>query len=98
MTGLFCVIAATFAASARGDRTTRIYQWLSRRASSFRSGPSGEGTSRTVRTEVTVEQREMALLVGDPAVSGLDTCPLCGQKLVPAQAEQTRLRLHKGST
>jgi hypothetical protein len=37
----------------------------------------------------------MTLLVGDVA-SGLDTCPLCGTKLAPEQAEQARLRLPKG--
>jgi hypothetical protein len=53
----------------------RLYQWLSRRASSFRSDTSGRGASRivqtvrTVRTEVTVEQRGITLLV-DGAVAG----------------------------
>jgi len=75
----------------------RLYQWLSERASSFRSDSSGRGTSRTVRTEVTVERQGMTLLVGG-AAAGFDTCPLCGQKLAPAQAEQARLRLQQGST
>ena len=74
----------------------RIYQWLSGRASFFRSDTSGHGTSRTVRTEVTVERQGMTLLVGG-ATAGFDNCPLCGQKLAPAQAEQSRLRLQKGS-
>ncbi len=74
----------------------RLYQWLSERASSFRSDSSGGGTSRTVRTEVTVERQGMTLLVGG-AAAGFDTCPLCGQKLAPAQAEQARLRLEEGS-
>jgi hypothetical protein len=56
---------------------------------------SGRGNSRTVRTEVTVEREAMTLLVGD-AGAGFDTCPLCGSKLAPEQAEQTRLRLPKG--
>jgi hypothetical protein len=79
------------------DRTHRLYQWLSRRASFFRSDAAGRGTSRTVRTEVTVERQGMTLLVGD-AAAGFDTCPLCGSKLAPEQAEQARLRLPKGST
>jgi hypothetical protein len=77
------------------DRATRIYQWLYRRASFFRSESSGQGTSRTVRTEVTVERQGTTVLVGNMAV-GFDTCPLCGSKLAPEQAEQARLRLPKG--
>ncbi len=78
------------------DRTHRLYQWLSQRASFFRSDSSGRGTSRTVRTEVTVERQGMTLLVGG-AAAAFDTCPLCGGKLAPEQAEQARLRLQKGS-
>ena len=74
----------------------RLYQWLTQRASSFRSDTSDRGTSRTVRTEITVERQGMTLLVGD-AAAGFENCPLCGQKLAPAQAEQARLRLQKGS-
>ncbi len=74
----------------------RLYQWLSQRASSFRSDTSSRGTSRTVRTEVTVERQGMTLLMGGSA-AGFDNCPLCGQKLAPAQAEQARLRLQQGS-
>jgi hypothetical protein len=74
------------------DRTNRLYQWLSQRASFFRPDTSGRGTSRTVRTEVTVQRERITLLVGD-AAAGFDTCPLCGNKLAPAQAEQPRLRL-----
>jgi hypothetical protein len=77
------------------DRATRIYQWLSRRASFFRSESSGDGTTRTVRTEVTVEQQGTTVLVGNAAGAGFDTCPLCGSKLAPEQAEQARLRLPK---
>jgi hypothetical protein len=70
----------------------RLYQWFSRRASFFRSGTPSHGATRTVRTEVTTVRREgMTLLVN--AAAGFDICPLCGQKLAPAQAEQTRLRL-----
>ena len=73
----------------------RLYQWLSERASSFRTDRPGHGTIRTVRTEVRVERQ--GLLVGGSGV-GLDICPLCGQKLAPVQAEQTRLRLQEGAT
>jgi hypothetical protein len=38
----------------------------------------------------------MTLLVGG-AAAGFDICPLCGQKLAPAQAEQAGLRLQKDS-
>ncbi|MFY9844158.1 MAG: hypothetical protein WA718_19720 [Terriglobales bacterium] len=74
----------------------RLYQWLSKRASFFRSDASGRGTSRTVRTEVTVERQGMTLLVGG-APAAFENCPLCGQRLAPAHAEQARLRLQKGS-
>jgi hypothetical protein len=78
-------------------RMSRIYQWLSGRASFFRSDTSGRGTNRTARTEVTVERQDMILLVGGAAAAGFDTCPLCGSKLAPAQAEQLCGRLLKGS-
>jgi hypothetical protein len=78
------------------DRTNRLYQWLTRRASFFRSDTPGRGTGRTVRTKVTVEREAMTLLVGD-AAAAFDTCPLCGSKLAPAQAEQARRRLPKDS-
>ncbi|MGB6386065.1 MAG: hypothetical protein WBE45_16855 [Terriglobales bacterium] len=70
----------------------RLYQWFSERASFFRSGTPGAGTTRTVRTEVTVQREGLSLLVSN-AAADLGTCPLCGQKLAPAQAEQARLRL-----
>jgi hypothetical protein len=76
--------------------TKGLYQWLTQRASFFRSDASIRGTSRTVRTEVTVEQQEMTMLVGG-AAAGMDICPLCGSKLTPAQAEQVNGRLLKGS-
>jgi hypothetical protein len=72
----------------------RLYQWFSERASFFRSGTSGTGTTRTVRTEVTVQREGITVLVGDAAA--FDTCPLCGNKLAPAQVEETRLRLRGG--
>jgi hypothetical protein len=37
----------------------------------------------------------MALLIGG-AAAGLENCPLCGQKLAPGQAEETKLRLEEG--
>jgi hypothetical protein len=75
----------------------RLYQWLSGRASFFRSDTSGRGASRTVRTEVTVERQGMTLLAGGMAAAGFDTCPLCGSKVAPDQAEQPSGRLLKGS-
>jgi len=77
-------------------RTKRLYQWLSQRASFFRSDTSGRGSTRTVRTEVTVQREGMTLLVGD-VTAGSDACPFCGSKLTPEQVEQARLRLPKGS-
>jgi uncharacterized protein with PIN domain len=38
----------------------------------------------------------MTLLLGG-AAARFDNCPLCGQKLAPAQAEQARLQLQEGS-
>jgi hypothetical protein len=74
----------------------RLYQWLSQRASFFRSDTSGRGTTRTVRTEVTVQREGLTLLFGG-AAAGFDVCPLCGQKLAPAQVDSARLRLQQGS-
>jgi len=39
----------------------------------------------------------MTLLVGGAAAAGFDTCPFCGSKLAPNQAEQPNGRLLKGS-
>jgi hypothetical protein len=77
-------------------RATRIYQWLSSRASSFRSVASGRGTIRTVRTEVTEERQRLILLAGR-ATAGFDLCPFCGQKLAPATVESTQGHLSEGS-
>jgi hypothetical protein len=79
-----------------GDRKKRLYQWFRERASIFRSARPSPGTTRTVRTEVTVRREGLTLLVGG-AAAGFDICPFCGQKLAPAQAEQARLRLQEGS-
>jgi len=73
-----------------------LYQWLFGRASFFRSDRSDQGMSRTVRTEVTVQQERMTLMV-DGAAAGFDICPLCGTKLAPAPTGQGTARLQKGS-
>jgi hypothetical protein len=75
----------------------RVYQWLWKRARLHRSETSGRGDGRIVRTEVTVEQQGVTLLVGG-AATGFDACPLCGQKLDRATAELVRLSLQEGST
>jgi len=71
----------------------RLYQWLSNRATFFRSDVSARGTTRTVRTETTVRQQGVTLLVGSAGILGLDTCPLCGNQLAPAEAERAKHRL-----
>jgi hypothetical protein len=43
-------------------------------------------------------RREGVTLLVSSAAAGLDICPLCGNKLVPTQAEQARLRLLEGVT
>jgi len=58
----------------------RLYQWLSKRASFLRADSSSSGISRTLRTEVTVELKEITLLMGSGSAD-LDDCPVCGQKL-----------------
>jgi len=73
----------------------RLYQWLCSRASFFRSDTSGRGNSRTVRTEVTVERQGMTLVVAG-AAAGFDICPLCGNKLAPAQTEKATACPQKG--
>jgi len=87
--------AAIFAADHE-DRLRRLYQWLTGQASFFRHDAVGHGTSRTVRTEVTVRREGTTLQVGAATV-GFDTCPLCGGKLAPLQAEQARPRLLDGA-
>jgi hypothetical protein len=66
----------------------RLYQWFSERASFFHSHTVVHGTSRTVRTEVTVQREGITLLSGGSAAVDFDACPLCGQKLAPPQVEQ----------
>jgi len=75
----------------------RLYQWLSGRASFFRTDTTTRGAGRTVRTEVTVEQQSTTMLVGGATAADFDTCPLCGSKLAPDQAEQPSGRLLEGS-
>jgi hypothetical protein len=74
----------------------RLYQWFGERASFFFSDSDGDRTSRTVRTEVTVQREAMTLLVSE-AAAPFAICPFCGQKSPPAQAKQTRLRLQESS-
>jgi hypothetical protein len=76
----------------------RLYQWLSEQASFFRHDAAGHGMSRNVRTETTVRREGVTLLVGSAAALGLDTCPLCGSKLAPTEAEGARRRLLEGSS
>jgi hypothetical protein len=74
----------------------RLYQWFSERATFFHSDTTGGSIGRTVRTEVTVHQEGMTLMVGGVGTI-FDVCPLCQQKLASTQAEQSVLRLQKGS-
>ena len=76
-----------------------LYQWISERASFFRSDISAQGTTttRTICTEVTVQREGMTLLVAGTAAA-FDICPLCGQKVAPAQPEPSGFRLQKAST
>jgi len=79
----------------RENRTKRLYQWLTQRASFFRFAASGRGTSRTVRTEVTIERESVTLSVNG---SALNLCPMCGQTLLSPQEAQAGLRLQEGPT
>jgi hypothetical protein len=83
----------------REKRTKGLYQWITQRASFFRSDRS-DAAGRTIRTEVTVERQGTTVLLGNLAAA-FDTCPICGSKLgsklTPEPAEQARLRLAQGS-
>ena len=94
MTCHFCVQATRSRPVNRENRTKRLYQWMTQRASFFRFAASGPGTSRTVRTEVTLERESITLSVNGPA---LNLCPICGQTL-PPEATQAGLGLKEGST
>jgi hypothetical protein len=74
----------------------RLYQWFNERASFFLSDTAGNGTSRTVRTEVTV-QREAVTFMAGGAGSGFDVCPLCGLEFASVPVEQASLRRPIGS-
>ncbi len=76
----------------------RLYQWISERASFFRSDISAQGatTTRTICTEVTVQREGMTLMVTG-AAAAFELCPLCGQKIAPAQPEPASFRLQKAS-
>jgi hypothetical protein len=58
----------------------RLYQWLYERASFYRSDTSSHGTTRRVRTEVTVQREGMTMLISG-AGTVLDVCPFCGSHL-----------------
>ena len=73
-----------------------LYQWFSERASLFLSDTGDQGQSRTLRTEVTT-QREATTLMVSGGTAGFDTCPLCGQKVVPVEAEPTSPHFREGS-
>jgi hypothetical protein len=74
----------------------QLYQWFRGWARFFRSDPSANTAGRTVRTEVKIERRQGVMVLTGDLAGGFDTCPLCGNKLAPEQAEQARLRLPKG--
>jgi hypothetical protein len=58
----------------------RLIEWAR-----FSSRPSEPKVTRTVHSEVTVERQGIIVLIGGAVASGLDTCPLCGQKLAVSQ-------------
>src|SRR5580658_8702508 len=89
MTWLFGLHATRSRPVNRENSTKRLYQWLTQRASFFRFAASGRGTSRTVRTEVTIERESVTLSVNG---SALDLIPLCGQKMLsPTEAQAVLL-------
>jgi hypothetical protein len=97
VTGLFSASAATFAASSSNEgQLQQLYQRFRGWARFFRSTTPDQSASHTIRTEVTVQRESTTLLVS--GTTAFDFCPLCGQQLAPAQAEQARLRLQKGSS
>ena len=74
----------------------RLYQWLSHRASFFRSDLSSGGRVRSVRTDVMLERQETILVVSGAAVD-LNCCPLCGHELAGPQDKEARIRLQRDS-
>jgi hypothetical protein len=95
MTWLFGLHATRSRPVNRENSTKRLYQWLTQRASFFHFAASGRGTSRTVRTEVTIERESVTLSVNG---SALNLCPMCGQTLLSPQEAQAGLRLQEGPT
>jgi|HubBroStandDraft_4_1064222.scaffolds.fasta_scaffold17993_4 hypothetical protein len=93
MTGLFRATAATIAAERR-NCMQRLYQWLIERASFFRHDAAGHSASSSVRTETTVRRERVTLLAGSAAALDLDTCPFCGSKLAPTEAEEEEATRH----
>jgi hypothetical protein len=79
-------------------RVKELYQRLFRRAMAFVSGSSAPAGGRVVHTQVTVERQGVTLLLSGAAAVDFEICPLCGQRLIPTQAEQFRDCLQKGST
>jgi hypothetical protein len=95
MTCPFCVHATKSRPVNRENRTKRLYQWMTQRASFFGFAASGPGASRTVRTEVTFERESITLSLNG---SALDLCPMCGQTLHRPEGAQAGLRLEERST
>ena len=75
----------------------RLFQTLCERVGFSRAETCRHGEGHTIRTEVTVEREEMTVRLGGVTYGTLDTCPVCGHKLAPGQAEQARLRLPGGA-
>jgi len=67
----------------------RLLQLVRERVGFSRAETSGHSGNHTVRTEVTMEREETTFLVGGVASVALDTCPLCGHKLPPAEVRPT---------
>ena len=62
---------------------TRLYQWLRQRAIFFRVASRYDATRTTVRTEVTIQETESAVLFTNTSWSGPKNCPLCGNPMFP---------------
>jgi hypothetical protein len=75
----------------------RLYQWFSERTSFFHSEGPSTGTSRTVRTEVTVQRERMTVLAGSAGGTGFAICPLCGNELAPPEADRRNSCPHESS-
>lgn len=68
---------------------TRLYQWLRERTRVLRVTSRDEETRKTVRTEVTVQEKESALLFAGGSWSGPKNCPLCGNPMFPVPSTPT---------